>query len=113
VIAEAAATQDSTQIIVAVITAGGLLIGGVLALIVSSQRGRRENREQHADNRDTITSALGELVGKVDIVHGDVLNVGRRLDDHMRDHAPTTHAPDAEIIVMPQHRTSGNSPDAA
>ena len=94
------------QVLAALITTGGVIVAAVLALVGNIYKLRRENREQHVDNKASFVEAIGELGGKVDYMHADVRHVAERLDDHMRNHAPTI---EAQVIQHPKHNTGGNS----
>lgn len=94
------------QVIAAVVTTGGVVIGAVLALVGNIYKLRGENREQHVDNKAAFAEAIGELGGKVDYMHDDVRHVAARLDEHMRNHAPTV---EAQVIAHRKHNTGGNS----
>lgn len=94
------------QVLAALITTGGVIVAAVLALVGNIWKLRRENRAQHDDNKQSMTEAMGELGGKVDVMHADVRHVAERLDSHMTNHAPTL---DAQVISHPMHNTGGNS----
>lgn len=86
----------------AIITTGGAILVAVITQAVTVWKLRRENKAQHDDNRQ----AVDRLGGKVDIMHDDVRHVAERLDEHMRNHAPTI---EAQVIHHPRHITGGNS----
>lgn len=92
----------SGQVLAAIISTGGAIFVGVLTQLVTVWKLRRENKEQHDDNR----AAVENLGGKVDVMHADVRHVAERLDEHMRNHAPTI---EAQVISHPRHITGGNS----
>jgi hypothetical protein len=94
------------QVLAALVTTGGVIVAAVLALVGNIYKLRKENRAQHDDNKQSMTEAMGELGGKVDVMHADVRHVAERLDDHMRNHAPTI---EAQVIQHPKHNTGGNS----
>ena len=94
------------QVLAALVTTGGVIVAAVLALVGNIYKLRRENRAQHDDNKQSMTEAMGELGGKVDVMHADVRHVAERLDSHMTNHAPTL---DAQIIAHPKHNTGGNA----
>jgi uncharacterized protein (DUF2235 family) len=94
------------QVLAALITTGGVIVAAVLALVGNIWKLRRENRAQHDDNKQSMTEAMGELGGKVDVMHADVRHVAERLDEHMRNHAPTL---DAQVIQHPKHNTGGSA----
>lgn len=96
----------SAQVLAALVTTGGVILAAVLALVGNIYKLRIENRAQHDDNKQAMTEALGDLGGKVDYMHDDVRNVAQRLDEHMRNHAPTV---EAQVISHPKHITGGNS----
>lgn len=96
----------SAQVLAALVTTGGVILAAVLALVGNIYKLRTENRAQHDDNKATMTEALSDLGGKVDYMHDDVRNVAQRLDEHMRNHAPTV---EAQVISHPNRNTGGNS----
>lgn len=96
----------STGIITALITTSGAILVAVLGLVGTIWKLRQENRAQHDDNKAAFTEAIGGLSGKVDVIHDDVRDISHRLDEHMRNHAPTIAA---QVISHPRHTTGGNS----
>lgn len=96
----------SAQVLAALVTTGGVIVAAVLALVGNIYKLRKENRAQHDDNKQSMTEAMGELGGKVDVMHADVRHVAERLDEHMRNHAPTI---EAQVIQHPKHNTGGSA----
>lgn len=92
----------SGQVLAAIISTGGAILVAVITQAVTVWKLRRENKAQHDDNR----AAVDKLGGKVDIMHDDVRHVANRLDEHMRNHAPTI---EAQVVVRPRHISGGNS----
>lgn len=95
-------TLVSGQVLAAIISTGGAILIAVITQAVTVWKLRRENKTQHDDNRQ----AVDRLGGKVDLMHDDVRHVADRLDEHMRNHAPTIQP---TVINHPRHHTSGNS----
>lgn len=93
-----------TDLFIALIGATAAILGALARLIVAIRRGRRENADQHADNKQAFQQAIGELGGKIDVMHTDVRHVADRLDNHMRDHAPTIAA-----VEVPEPRRTTSS----
>lgn len=84
------ATTSSTLPVWAVIAVAAMpVLGGISVAIIAKDnaRTRAENVQQHTQGRAT----LEELVGKVDVVHGDVIAIRDDFVEFKGDHEVTKH----------------------
>lgn len=91
----------STPVITTLISTGGAIFVGVLALIGTIWKMRGENRRQHG----AVGESLARVETKVDLTHEGVRDVAIRLDDHING----PHHQQQNVIVHPRHVTGGNS----
>lgn len=71
-----------SDIVVAIIGAIAVVSAAVLPILIGLTKARRENREQHADNKDTMLM----LAGKVDVVHDEVRDMRNDFTKHLENH---------------------------
>lgn len=71
-----------SDIVVAVIGAVAVVAAAVLPILIGLKKARQENREQHADNKDTMLM----LAGKVDVVHDEVRDMRSDFTKHLENH---------------------------
>jgi hypothetical protein len=91
------AETNGSDVIVAIITCSGAMVGAILGLIGLVLKLRRENRIQHADNKSSITNDMSALSATLGMVHDevkttrtelrdDIHRVHERLNDHIATH---------------------------
>lgn len=71
-----------TEVWTAIIGALGVVLAATLPIVLSLRKARQENRDQHADNKDTLLA----LSGKVDVMHGDVRDLRKDFTRHLENH---------------------------
>lgn len=70
------------EIVVAIIGAIAVVSAAILPIVIGLQKARKENRDQHAENKEAL---LG-LVGKVDVVHDEVRDMRKDFTRHLENH---------------------------
>jgi hypothetical protein len=71
-----------TEITVALISTAGIILAAIIPIFVGLRRARKENRDQHADNKDTLLM----LAGKVDVVNENVRDMRKDFTRHLENH---------------------------
>lgn len=70
------------EVIVAMIGAVAVVSAAVIPVVLGLRKARRENRDQHAENRD----ALGELSGQVGVIHSEIRDMRKDFTQHLENH---------------------------
>lgn len=74
------------EIIVAMIGAVAVVTAAIVPVIIGLRRARRENREQHEGNKIAFHSEIGNLSGKIDVVHTDIRDMRKDFVRHLENH---------------------------
>lgn len=68
------------------IGATGVVAAAVVPVVLGLRKARRENREQHAENKASFQAEIGNLSGKLDVVHVDIRDMRKDFTRHLENH---------------------------
>lgn len=70
------------EITISIIGALGVVLAATLPIVIGLRKARKENREQHNDNR----GALEALTGQVSVMHLEVRDMRKDFTRHLEEH---------------------------
>lgn len=79
------ATSNTTDVVIAIISASGVLLGVLIKLMFGQNVIRQESTRQHAENKESTAKEIGTIATKIDMVHASVTATRAELREDMRD----------------------------
>ena len=75
------------EVVVAMIGAIAVVSAATVPVMLSLRKARDENREQHATNQQQFQTEIGNLAGKIDVVHINIRDMRKDFVYHLENHS--------------------------